>query len=114
MKDLGLETGPEKTKIAKLPEGFQSSGFLIEGRSVTIRQKPYEKFEAAIENVTTPSENLDANVITKLNQIIRGTVNYFSTVFTKTLTYFTKIDHWIRMRVRSMKYKRKWHTDNLD
>jgi RNA-directed DNA polymerase len=112
LNDLGLETSPEKTKIAKVSEGFQFLGFLIKGRSVTMRQKSIEKFEKAIEDTTTRSENLDANVITKLNQIIRGTVNYFSTTFSTTLTYFTKIDKWIRMRVRSMKYKRKWHTDN--
>ena len=57
-------------------------------------------------------KNLDADVITKLNQIIRGTVNYFSTAFTNTLNYFTLIDQWIRLRIRCMKYKRKWHTDN--
>jgi RNA-directed DNA polymerase len=112
LKDLGLETSPEKTKIAKVSNGFQFLGFLIKGHSVTMRQKSIEKFERAIEDTTTRSKNLDAAVITKLNQIIRGTVNYFSTKFTTTLTYFTKADQWIRMRVRSMKYKRKWHTDN--
>lgn len=112
LKDLGLETSPEKTKIVKVSEGFQFLGFLIKGHSVTMRQKSIEKFEKAIEDATTRSKNLDADVITKLNQIIRGTVNYFSTKFTNTLTYFTKIDQWIRMRVRCMKYKRKWHTDN--
>jgi len=112
LKDLGLETSPEKTKIAKVHEGFQFLGFLIKGRSVTMRQKSIEKFERAIEDTTTRSKNLDETVITRLNQIIRGTVNYFSTKFTNTLTYFTEIDQWIRMRVRCMKYKRKWHTDN--
>lgn len=112
LKDLGLETSPEKTKIATASEGFQFLGFLIKGHSVTMRRKSIEKFEKAIEDTTTRSKNLDANVITKLNQIIRGTVNYFSTAFTNTLTYFTRTDQWIRMRVRSMKYKRKWHTDN--
>lgn len=112
LRDLGLETSPEKTKIAKVSEGFQFLGFLIKGNSVTMRQKSIEKFERGIENLTKRSENLDASVIQKLNQLIRGTVNYFSTKFTNTLTYFTKIDQWIRMRIRSMKYKRKWHTDN--
>lgn len=112
LRDLGLETSPEKTKIAKVSEGFQFLGFLIKGHLVTIRLKSIEKFEKAIEDITTRSKNLDSNVITKLNQIIVGTVNYFSTAFTNTLTYFTKMDQWIRMRVRSMKYKRKWHTDN--
>lgn len=112
LNDLGLEISDEKTKIAKVSDGFQFLGFLIKGHSVTMRPKSIEKFEKAIEDITTRSENLDANVITKLNQILRGTVNYFSTKFTNTLTYFTKIDQWIRMRVRCMKYKRKWHTDN--
>ena len=112
LRDLGLETSPEKTKIAPVSEGFQFLGFLIKGRSVTMRQKSIEKFERAIEDATTRSKNLDNDVITKLNQIIRGTVNYFSTKFSSVLTYFTKVDQWIRMRVRSQKYKRKWHTDN--
>ncbi len=112
LKDLGLETSPEKTKITKVSEGFQFLGFLIKGHSVTMRPKSIERFEKAIENTTTRSNNLDINVITRLNQIIVGTVNYFSTAFTTTLKYFTKTDQWIRMRIRSMKYKRKWHTDN--
>lgn len=110
--DLGLETSPEKTKITSVSEGFQFLGFNIKGRRVTMRAKSIEKFENAIENITTRSNNLDNNVIMKLNQIIRGTVNYFSTAFSNTLSYFTRIDKWIRMRIRSMKYKRKWHTDN--
>lgn len=110
--DLGLETSPEKTKIAKVSEGFQFLGFLIKGRSVTIREKSMENFEGKIENITTRSENLDSEVIKKLNQTIRGTVNYFSTKFSNVLRYFTEIDKWIRMRIRCMKYKRKWHTDN--
>jgi RNA-directed DNA polymerase len=112
LNDLGLEISPEKTKIAKVSEGFQFLGFLIKGHSVTMRPKSIEKFEKMIENTTTRSKNLDADVIIKLNQIIRGTVNYFSTKFSNTLSYFTRIDQWIRMRIRSMKYKRKWHTDN--
>ncbi len=112
LSDLGLETSPEKTKISSISEGFQFLGFLIKGRTVTMRSKSIEKFKAAIENTTTRSKNLDAEVIKKLNQVIRGTVNYFSTKFTTTLTFFTKIDQWIRMRMRAMKYKRKWHTDN--
>jgi RNA-directed DNA polymerase len=112
LRDLGLETSPEKTKIALVSEGFQFLGFNIKGHSITMRQKSIEKFERSIEDITTRSNNLDSEVITKLNQLIRGTVNYFSTKFSTVLAYFTKIDQWIRMRLRSQKYKRKWHTDN--
>jgi RNA-directed DNA polymerase len=110
--DLGLETSPEKTRISSVSAGFQFLGFQIQGRSITMRPKSIEKFEKAIEDITTRSKNLDNDAITKLNQIIRGTVNYFSTTFSTTLTFFTRIDQWIRMRVRCMKFKRKWHTDN--
>jgi len=112
LRDLGLVTSPEKTKITSVSEGFQFLGFNIKGKSITMRKKSIEKFEKAIKDITTRSKNLDNEVITKLNQITRGTINYFCTAFSTTLTFFTKIDQWLRMRIRSMKYKRKWHTDN--
>jgi len=51
-------------------------------------------------------------VITKLNQVIRGTANYFSTNFSTCIKLFQKLDKWIRMRVRCMKFKRKSEFDN--
>ena len=112
LHDLGLETSDEKTKISSSKDGFDFLGFCLKNGRVTMRQKSIEKFERAVQEATTRSNNLDSEVIEKLNRILRGTVNYFSTFFTQTLTYFTRIDKWIRMRIRSMKYKRKWHTDN--
>jgi len=112
LRDLGLEISPEKTKISSKTEGFQFLGFQIRGSGITIRPKSKEKFLKAIEETTRRSNNLDTEVIEKLNCLIRGTVNYFSTAFTNVLTFFTEVDQWIRMRIRCMKYKRKWHTDN--
>jgi len=51
-------------------------------------------------------------VITKLNQVIRGTANYFSTNFSTCIKLFQKLDKRIRMRVRCMKFKRKSEFDN--
>ncbi|MCP4751200.1 MAG: group II intron reverse transcriptase/maturase, partial [Proteobacteria bacterium] len=65
-----------------------------------------------IRRLTTRSHNLDAEVIVKLNRVIRGTVNYFHTPFSTTLTQFRNLDHWIRKRIRCMKFKRIWQTDN--
>lgn len=113
LRDLGLEISPDKTKIGPTSGGFQFLGFLIKGRnSITMREKSREKFERAIEDLTTRSNNLNEEVIIKLNRILVGTVNYFSTSFTTTKVLFTLYDQWIRMRIRCMKYKRKWHTDN--
>ena len=107
LADLGLEYSPEKTKITTYHEGFQFLGFNISSRAVTIREKSREKFEDKLKELTTRSHNFDANVIMKLNQIIRGTVNYFSTRFSNVKTYFKDIDKWLRQRLRSMKYKSK-------
>ena len=105
LKDLGLEHSPEKTKITTFNEGFQFLGFNVNPRAVSIRQKSKDKFEEKIRDITTRSHNLDAEVIKKLNQVIRGTVNYFHTRFSDVKSYFKKIDQLIRTRLRSMKYK---------
>lgn len=113
LRDLGLEVSPDKTKMGPTAGGFQFLGFNIKGRqSVTMREKSREKLERAIESLTRRSNNLDKEMITKLNRVLTGTVNYFSTTFTTTKTLFSLLDKWIRMRIRCMKYKRKWITDN--
>jgi RNA-directed DNA polymerase len=111
--DLGLECSPEKTKISTLSEGFQFLGFDISSQTVTIRQKSREKFEDKIKELTKRSHNFDAEVIKKLNQVIRGTVNYFQTGFSKVKDYFRRTDNWIRERLRWMKYKSKRQTHHL-
>lgn len=113
LADLGLECSPEKTKISSMSEGFQFLGFDISSQKVTIRQKSREKFEEKIKELTTRSHNLDAKVIMKLNQVIRGTVNYFHTPFSKVREYFKRTDNWIRERLRWMKYKSKRQTHHL-
>ena len=93
--DLELEYSPEKTKISTYSEGFQFLGFDISSRSVTIRCKSREKFEEKLKELTTRSHNLEAKVIMKINQIIRGTVNYFCTLFSTVKTYFKEVDKWL-------------------
>jgi hypothetical protein len=48
----------------------------------------------------------------QVNRVIRGTVRYVATPFTSCLGQFNALDRWIRMRIRCMKYKRIWKTDN--
>jgi RNA-directed DNA polymerase len=113
LADLGLECSPEKTKTSTVKSGFQFLGFNISSRGVTIREKSREKFEEKIKEITKRSHNFDAKVIEKLNQVIRGTVNYFCTGFSKVKGYFEGIDKWLRRRLRSMKYKRISRKDNF-
>lgn len=111
-EDLDLQLSKEKTKIATLKEGFEFLGFYISSNSIKMRGKAEEKFKEKIKDSTIRSHNLDKKIITQLNRIIRGTVNYFYQKFTRNLEQFRILDKWIRKRIRMMKYKRKWNTDN--
>lgn len=112
MTDLGLGLSPEKTKIASYGKGYEFLGFRLSSKSRTMRPKSMEKFRAKVREITRRCNNLDANVIEKLNRVIRGTANYFATNFSTCIKLFQKLDKWIRMRVRCMKFKRKWSQDN--
>jgi RNA-directed DNA polymerase len=48
----------------------------------------------------------------QVNRVIRGTVHYFATAFSTCLGQCNELDRWIRMRIRCMKDKRIWKTDN--
>ncbi len=56
--------------------------------------------------------NFEAEVVTKLNRVIRGTARYFTPAFATNRWLFQKLDSWVRMRLRSMKLKRKSYNDN--
>jgi len=112
MTDLGLSLSPEKTKIASYGKGYEFLGFRLSSKSRTMRPKSLEKFKMKIRELSRRSHNLDAKAIEKLNQVIRGTANYFATNFSTCVKLFQKIDKWIRMRIRCMKFKRKSEFDN--
>ncbi len=107
MTELGLSLSPEKTKIASYGKGYDFLGFHLSSKSRTMRTKSLEKFKTKIREITRRCNNLDARVIEKLNQVIRGTANYFATEFSTCIKLYQKLDKWIRMRVRCMKFKRK-------
>ncbi|GAH72885.1 unnamed protein product, partial [marine sediment metagenome] len=111
-EDPGLELNAEKTGITDFKHGFEFLGFFISSRTVRMRPKAEENFKNKVRRITRRSYNLDKKVIEKLNSVIRGTVNYFYDSFTTNLTQLTALDSWTRKRIRCMKYKRKWHTDN--
>ncbi len=110
--DLKLKLSPEKTHIATFSEGFAYLGFDLCSRSVTMRAKSVEKFKAKIQKLTQRSHNLDDDLIGRINQVVRGTANYFATPFSHNRWVFTRLDQWTRVRLRCMKFKRKWKTDN--
>ena len=112
MTELGLKLSPEKTKIANYGKGYEFLGFRLSSKSRTMRPNSHEKFKTKIRKITRRCNNLDAQVIERLNQVIRGTANYFATDFSTCVKLYQKLDKWIRMRVRCMKFKRKLTSDN--
>ncbi len=112
VSELGLTLSPEKTKLATYGKGYEFLGFHLSSRSRRMRSKSELKFKTKIRELTKRHHNLDAEVVKKLNQVIRGTANYFATSFSTCLRHFLALDKWIRMRIRCMKLKRKSCHDN--
>ena len=112
LASLGLTLSAEKTKMTTFRQGFAFLGFDIAAWSVKMRPKSVEKFKDKIRELTPRKQNLDAKVIKKVNQVVRGTANYFGTDFSDCRTLFRTLDRWMRMRIRCMKFKRKRVTDN--
>lgn len=110
---LGLSLSPEKTKIARFHEGFTFLGFDIKSRFVRMRTKSVENFKTKVRQITRRSHNLDAEMIKKLNRVIRGTANYFATPWSHCGNAYRSLDRWIRMRLRCMKFNRKSQVDNV-
>ena len=110
--ELGLSLSPEKTKVTTYGKGYDFLGFHLSSRSRRMRDKSVQKFKAKVREVTERHRNLDQIVIARLNQVIRGTANYFATSFSTCRWMFQKLDSWIRMRMRAMKLKRKNYNDN--
>jgi group II intron reverse transcriptase/maturase len=110
--DLGLQLSAEKTKVTTFGKGYEFLGFFLSSRSRRMRDKSVQKFKAKVRELTVRKCNLDAEAITKLNRVIRGTANYFATEFSTCRWMFQKLDSWLRMRLRCMKLKRKNYNDN--
>lgn len=109
---LGLALSPEKTHITTFKKGFAFLGFQIGAWTIRMRDKSKEKFKDKVRQITTRSHNLDAEMIEKLNRVIRGTANYFARPWSACGNMYRALDRWIRMRLRCMNFKRKSMVDN--
>jgi len=112
LSQLGLTLSAEKTKQTQFREGFVFLGFAVSSWSVRMRPKSVEKLKTKIRELTPRHHNLDQEVVKKVNQVIRGTANYFATAFSSVRKQFRALDGWIRMRIRCMKFKHKRRSDN--
>ncbi len=110
---LYLQLSSDKTSITSFHNGFDFLGFHITSRHITIRQKSLEKLKQNIRMNTIRSRNLDHRAVFKLNRILNGFANYFDTHFSNVSSQLTKLDCWVRKRIRCMKFKRISKSDNF-
>lgn len=119
-QDLSLSLSPNKTRITNFVEGFDFLGFHLTRRRASVRQKSIEKLKDKVRKLTVRCHNLDQNAIRKLNRVLLGFAHYFATQWSTVRDQFALLDHWIRMRLRSMKFKhiskgnnRRWSNRQL-
>jgi len=109
---LGLALSPDKTHLTTYGKGYSFLGFVLSSRSKRIRPKSEKKFQDKVRELTERKQNLDATVIVELNQVIRGTAQYFCTRWATHRKTLRELDSWVRMRLRAMWKKVKRLTDN--
>jgi group II intron reverse transcriptase/maturase len=109
---LGLQLSPEKTRITTFGKGYSFLGFVLSSHSRRMRPKSLQKFKDKIRALSVRHYNFEAETIVRLNRVIRGTALYFGVSFSTCRRQFLKLDSWIRMRLRCMKFKRKLASDN--
>jgi RNA-directed DNA polymerase len=112
LTQLGLSLSPQKTAITTYGKGYSLLGFVLSSRSRRIRPKSLEKFKDKVRALTVRKHNLDLDLVERLNALIRGVAQYFCASFATNREQFHKLDSWIRMRLRAMKFKRKNTLDN--
>lgn len=111
-EELGLVLNLEKTQLTTVGRGFDFLGSAVSARTIRMGGKAEARCKMKIKALTRRSHNRDAEVVMHVNRVIRGTVRSFATAFTTCLGQFNERDRWIRRRIRCMKYKRIWKTDN--
>ncbi len=109
---LGLSLHADKTTQTTFRQGFSFLGFAVSSYAVRMRAHTVEKYKTRVRELTRRCHNLDQRAVQKLNALVRGVANYFATSFSNVVDQFRTLDRWLRMRLRCMRKKRKWYTDN--
>ena len=110
---LGLKVNMTKSKVDK-PQGLKylGFGFFFDSRAHQFKAKPHEKsvarFKKRMKELTCRSWGVSNRYkVEKLNQLIRGWINYFKIGSMKTLC--REMDKHIRYRLRMCIWK-QWKT----
>jgi group II intron reverse transcriptase/maturase len=108
---LEMKLSEGKTELTDFKRGFRFLGFQFIGRYKGMSQKSLGKLKDNIRSITKRTQGVNLRtVISRLNPVIRGNVNYFR--LGNVVRTYRLLDCWVRMRLRCFKFSRKWRTDN--
>ena len=97
--ELKLRVNAEKTHIAHSDEGVKFLGVEIFTNYTRIQEKKLRAFKAKVKKITRRNQGRNlAGVISELNLVLRGFVNYFKIANCKR--ELKKLMGWIRRRLR--------------
>ncbi|NLF45733.1 MAG: group II intron reverse transcriptase/maturase, partial [Syntrophomonadaceae bacterium] len=104
---LFLKVNREKTQVAHMKQvKYLGYGFYIykgEGR-LRIHPKSVQRFRDKIRKITGRSNGMGIEARkSRLNQMVRGWMNYFKLADARTL--IQSLDEWIRSRIRMVTWK---------
>ena len=102
----GLTLHPDKTRIVDTQtEGFDFLGYRYYRDKRYVRTKSLEKLKESVRSKTKRTDGRSlAVIIADLNRSLRGWFVYFRRCY---ITVFSRLDGWIRRRLRSLLRKRK-------
>jgi RNA-directed DNA polymerase len=108
---LKLSLHETKTRLTDFWAGFEFLGFRFRCHRLGIRPKSIERFKDKLRTLTRrlQGRNVEA-VIAEVSPVVRGWAQYFGCAEVGSL--FRTLDCWIRMRVRSFRFKRRCREDN--
>ena len=106
-KKLGLKVNVTKSKVTT-PKNIKYLGFGFYNKNGKWRPKPHiksiQKFKRKLKQLTKRSWSISLDErLSKLNQVIRGWINYFKTCDMKT--YMIEIGEHLRHRIRVIIWK---------
>jgi len=108
---LGLKLSKDETKLTNFKRVFWFLGYNFIGKYKGISVKSMDKLKDNIRKITKRTQGVNLKtVIGRLNPVKRGRVNYFQLGDVQIV--YRKLDCWMRMRLRCIKFSRKWKTDN--
>jgi RNA-directed DNA polymerase len=109
LEERGLQLHPDKTRIAHLMEkpGFQFLGYVFYDKYRNPRPSSQDKLRTSLRAKTKLTNgNSFKDLISMLNATLRGWHNYFK-YCSATCRAWTKIDAWVRFRLRAILDKRR-------